>query len=74
MAQWTRVREVLSLNAGTDQFFRGFPESSRHMLSWITITMIHLTIIHYSYKSQNKINELNKDTSITYIHSFIIVV
>ena len=46
----TRIREVPGLNPGADQpdwgFFRGFPQSSRHMLGWIFITTIHLTIIH----------------------------
>ena len=46
----TRIREVPGSNPVADQpdwgFFRGFPQSSRKMLGWIFITMIHLTIIH----------------------------
>ena len=53
----TRIRRVESSNFDSDQsdwdYFRGFPLPSRQMLCWISITMIHLTIIHKIHKSQN---------------------
>ena len=46
----TRIRKVPGSNPGADQpdwgFFRGFPQPSRQMLGWVSVTTIHLTIIH----------------------------
>ena len=51
-----QVRRVPSSNPGANQTdwgsFRGFPQSSRQMLCYIYITMVHLTIIHKIHKSQ----------------------
>ena len=55
---WTRIRRVPSSNPSSDQtdwvYFRGFLQSSRQMLCWICIIMIHLIIsgIHEIHKSQ----------------------
>ena len=41
------IREAPGSNPGSDQsdwVFRRFPQSSRQILGWIFITMIHLTI------------------------------